>query len=44
VRNQVDALPVVRPMEDGQGLEVVGRITKTTITKAFVELGQESRV
>lgn len=41
---QVDALPVVRPMQDGQGLEVVGRITKTTITKAFVELGQETVV
>ena len=44
MRNQVDALPVVRPMDDGEGLEVVGRITKTTITKAFVELGQESVV
>jgi CBS domain-containing protein/biotin operon repressor len=44
MRYQVDALPVVRPMEVGEGLEVVGRITKTTITKAFVELGQESRM
>lgn len=42
VEHEVDSLPVVRPVEvDGkEGLEVVGRITKTTITKAFVELGK----
>ncbi|MFC4076721.1 helix-turn-helix transcriptional regulator [Salinithrix halophila] len=39
IRNQVDALPVVKDAESGDGVEVVGRITKTTITKAFVELG-----
>lgn len=40
---QVDALPVVRPKESGPNkgkLEVVGRITKTNITKLFVELGE----
>jgi CBS domain-containing protein len=44
IRYQVDALPVVRPMEEGDGVEVIGRITKTTITKAFVELGQQTDV
>ncbi|OJF17214.1 MAG: hypothetical protein A6D91_10520 [Bacillaceae bacterium G1] len=47
IENQVDALPVVKRVktEDGkEKLEVVGRITKTTITRAFVELGQEKSV
>jgi DeoR family transcriptional regulator, catabolite repression regulator len=44
IRYQVDALPVVKEAENGDGLEVVGRITKTTITKAFVELGEEATV
>jgi CBS domain-containing protein len=39
---QIDSLPVVRPSEeDSRQYELLGRITKTTITKAFVELGQE---
>jgi CBS domain-containing protein/biotin operon repressor len=37
---QIDALPVVRETEEGsKALEVIGRVTKTTITKAYVELG-----
>ncbi|PTM59467.1 CBS domain-containing protein [Desmospora activa DSM 45169] len=44
IRNQVDALPVVKEPEKGDGLEVVGRITKTTITKVFVEMGQGTSV
>lgn len=42
IAREVDALPVVRAATDETGaeaLEVVGRITKTTITKVFVELG-----
>lgn len=42
IAREVDALPVVRAVTDDNGaeaLEVVGRITKTTITKVFVELG-----
>lgn len=35
-RHEVDSLPVIR----GDNDEVVGRVSKTTITKAFVELGQ----
>jgi len=36
IDKQIDGLPVVKEMEGG--LEVIGRITKTNITKAFVEL------
>ncbi len=42
IQYQIDSIPVVRPMEDGY--EVIGRITKTTIAKAFVELGIEKEV
>lgn len=39
---QIDSLPVVRQSEsDGRQYELLGRITKTTIAKAFVELGNE---
>jgi DeoR family transcriptional regulator, catabolite repression regulator len=37
IDKQIDALPIVRQAE--KGYEVVGRITKTNITKAFVDLG-----
>jgi CBS domain-containing protein len=43
---QIDSIPVVKEVDD-QGtkkMEVIGRVTKTTITKAFVELGKESSV
>ncbi|MFP7297599.1 helix-turn-helix transcriptional regulator [Neobacillus niacini] len=39
IDKQIDALPVVR--KAANGLEVIGRITKTNITKAFVALGDE---
>ncbi|MEH6994277.1 helix-turn-helix transcriptional regulator [Neobacillus drentensis] len=39
IDKQIDALPVVRQSENG--FEVIGRITKTNITKAFVALGDE---
>lgn len=41
VHHEIDSLPVVRTVEANQ-LEVVGRVSKTTITKAFVELGEPS--
>ncbi|MFC7372543.1 helix-turn-helix transcriptional regulator [Fictibacillus iocasae] len=41
IDKQIDGLPVVKHAEDGQGLEVIGRITKTNITKAFVELARD---
>ncbi|MDN5347483.1 MAG: DeoR family transcriptional regulator, catabolite repression regulator [Clostridia bacterium] len=43
IEHEVDALPVVRPAGDSRRLEVVGRITKTTITKLFVELGEANK-
>ncbi|MGJ7921404.1 helix-turn-helix transcriptional regulator [Neobacillus sp. LXY-4] len=36
IEKQIDALPVVKETE--KGFEVVGRVTKTNITKAFVAL------
>ncbi len=39
IEKQIDALPVVRKSENG--FEVIGRLTKTNITKAFVALGDE---
>lgn len=36
MNRQIDGLPVIKDTENG--LEIIGRITKTTITKAFVEL------
>lgn len=36
IDKQIDGIPVVKETKDG--LQVVGRITKTNITKAFVEL------
>jgi DeoR family transcriptional regulator, catabolite repression regulator len=37
IDRQIDALPVVRETETG--FEVIGRITKTSITRAFVSFG-----
>ncbi|MGX6442785.1 helix-turn-helix transcriptional regulator [Neobacillus sp. K501] len=39
IEKQIDSLPIVRKSENG--FEVIGRITKTNITKAFVALGNE---
>ncbi|GAB3795419.1 helix-turn-helix transcriptional regulator [Virgibacillus kimchii] len=36
MQKQIDGVPVVKDTD--HGLEVIGRVTKTTITKAFVEL------
>ncbi len=40
---QIDSLPVVRAVQNGNRtvFEVIGRVTKTTITKGFVEFGNE---
>lgn len=40
IEHEIDGLPVVKERSDGR-LEVIGRVTKTNITKAFVELGKE---
>jgi CBS domain-containing protein/biotin operon repressor len=45
IEYQIDSLPVVVPVEGKKHTyEVVGRFTKTTITRAFVELGKEDSV
>lgn len=36
INKQIDGIPVVK--DTAKGLEVTGRVTKTTITKVFVEL------
>lgn len=44
IMHEVDALPVVREVRSESGeikLEVIGRITKTNITRLFVELGED---
>lgn len=45
IQYQIDALPVVRPINKETNhptkYEIVGRITKTNITRAYVELGNE---
>lgn len=41
INKQIDGLPVVKDTD--QGLEVIGRITKTSMTKALVELTLEKR-
>ena len=43
IEHEVDALPVVQKAVQpagGEGLEVVGRFSKTNITRLFVELGE----
>lgn len=42
IDKQIDGLPVVK--ETNNGLEVVGRITKTTMTRVFVELATNEQV
>lgn len=43
IRFQVDTLPIVKDVKKDQQTfyELVGRVTKTTITRAFAELGEE---
>lgn len=45
MKHQVDSLPVVRPFPNQKDqLEVLGRVTKTTLARAFVELGQAIQI
>lgn len=39
VQREVDALPVTKRLHGGE-LEVVGRVSKTTVARAFVDLGE----
>ena len=40
IEKQIDALPVVKEREEG--FEVIGRITKTNLTKAFLALAEDN--
>ena len=40
IEHQIDGMPVVQKEKNGR-LKVVGRVTKTNITKAFVHLGTD---
>ncbi|MFG6121092.1 MULTISPECIES: helix-turn-helix transcriptional regulator [Thalassobacillus] len=42
IDKQIDGLPIVKDVDDG--LEVIGRITKTNMTKALVELGRDEHL
>ncbi|AKG04289.1 MULTISPECIES: helix-turn-helix transcriptional regulator [Salimicrobium] len=42
IERQIDGVPVVEEKEDG--LEVVGRLTKTNVAKALVELGRDEHL
>ncbi|MCA0171840.1 helix-turn-helix transcriptional regulator [Bacillus sp. RAR_GA_16] len=39
IEKQIDALPIVKEVENG--IEVVGRITKTNVTRALVDLAKD---
>ncbi|HBV95944.1 MAG: transcriptional regulator [Peptococcaceae bacterium BICA1-7] len=46
LNHEIDALPVVRQKEEADGrtgLEVVGRLSKTSIARVFVELGEDGQ-
>ncbi|MFG6114300.1 CBS domain-containing protein [Thalassobacillus cyri] len=42
IDKQIDGLPIVKDVDEG--LEVTGRITKTNMTKALVELGRDEHL
>ena len=45
VEHEVDALPVVEEVRDEDNkekLKVIGRFTKTTIARIFVEMGEKA--
>ncbi|GAX91507.1 helix-turn-helix transcriptional regulator [Effusibacillus lacus] len=45
VENAVDSLPVVKVLDaERKQYEVIGRFTKTTVTKIFVELGSNREI
>jgi CBS domain-containing protein len=39
IDHEIDSLPVIEENVEAKGYKVLGRITKTTITRLFVELG-----
>jgi CBS domain-containing protein len=44
IENEVDALPVIRPLpESGRACEIIGRLTKTNLTRLLVDLAEGKR-
>jgi DeoR family transcriptional regulator, catabolite repression regulator len=44
IENEVDALPVIRPLpEGGRACEIIGRLTKTNLTRLLVDLAEGKR-
>lgn len=41
IEHEIDSLPVVEEDENNKNYKVIGRITKTNITRLFVELGKD---
>lgn len=44
IEKQIDGVPVVKPVDENKGYEVIGRITKTNITKALVDLAVDELI
>lgn len=41
IERQIDAMPVVKKTKDNSGYEVIGRVTKTNMTRALVEIASD---
>ncbi|WP_100398311.1 helix-turn-helix transcriptional regulator [Bacillus sp. FJAT-44742] len=44
IDKQIDALPVVKEVDKGTKVEVIGRLTKTNITKVLVDLAYDELI
>lgn len=44
IERQIDAMPVVEKINNNDGFEVIGRVTKTNITKALVDLAVDELI
>ncbi len=44
IDRQIDAMPVVKKDENGDDFEVIGRVTKTNITRALVDLAVDELI
>lgn len=44
IERQIDAMPVVEKIDNHDGFEVIGRVTKTNITKALVDLAVDELI
>mgnify|MGYP001478594217 CR=1 FL=1 len=44
IEKQIDGVPVVKETDDRSGYEVIGRVTKTNMTKALVDLATDELI